>query len=148
MTNLGDPGAPSNGHLVPKREEIKRFLTLVTRDWETLEVPVELELRLLKERQCQHRRFGVDDIDAATDWVAEQNELGWNAHYVVNPVEASHVGAARADAIVASRYVFIDTDTPEALTKIEASALAPSIEVTTGTVPTSGCTGISRSPTA
>ena len=86
MINLGDPGAPSNGHLVPQRDVIKRFLTLVTRDWETLEVPVELEIRLLKERQCQHRRFGVDDIDAATEWAAKQNEFGWNAHFVVNPV--------------------------------------------------------------
>jgi Protein of unknown function (DUF3987)/Primase C terminal 2 (PriCT-2) len=136
MTNhLVHPGAPSNGHLVPKREEIKRFLTLVTREWEILEVPVELEIRLIKERQCQHRRFGVDDIDAATEWAAEQNEFGWNAHYVVNPIDASHVGAARANAIVASRYVFIDTDTPEALARIEVSALTPSIEMTTGTVP-------------
>ena len=148
MNNLGDPGAPSNGYLVPQREVIKRFLTLVTHGWETLEVPVELELRLLKERQCQHRRFGVDDLAVATDWVAEQNKFGWNAHYVVNPIDASHVGAARADAIVASRYVFIDTDTPEALARIEASALAPSIEVTTGTVPHGGCTNTSRSPTA
>ena len=84
----------------------------------------------------------------ATEWAAEQNEFGWNAHYVVNPVDPSHVGAARADAIVGSRYVFIDADTPEALARIEASALAPSIEVTTGTVPTGGCTSTSRSPRA
>jgi hypothetical protein len=127
--------AEADVRLTPQREVIKRFLAHMIRGWETLDVPVVLELRLLKNRQCQYRRFGLANIDAAAEWAAGQNEVGWNAHYVVNPIDMSHVGAARAAAIVGSRYVFIDVDAPEALAITEASALTSSVEVVTGTVP-------------
>src|SRR5262249_38816288 len=54
---------------------------------------------------------------------------------IVNPVNKSHVGAARAAAIVGSQFVFIDADTAEASASVEASALTPSVEVVTGTIP-------------
>src|SRR5262245_16205140 len=97
----------------PEREVIKRFLAHMTRGWETLEVPVEFEMRLLRDGRCQHRRFGLTGIGAAAEWAAQQNENGWNAHYIVNPIDKSHVGAARAAAIVGSQYIFIDADTPQ-----------------------------------
>src|SRR5258708_31133751 len=105
--------AEAEVRLVPQREVIKRFLAHMTRGWGALNVAVELELRLLKDGRCQPRRFDLADLDVASAWVAVQNEAGWNAHYIVNPIDMSHVGAARAAAVVGSRYVFIDVDAPE-----------------------------------
>src|SRR5215475_15105024 len=115
--------AAAKVHLVPQREVIKSFLALMTRGWETFESPVGLELRLLNESKCLYRRFGLSDLDGAAEWAAEMNQAGWNAHYIVNPVDKSHVGAARAAAIVGSQFVFIDADTAEASANVEASAL-------------------------
>ena len=88
--------AAAKVHLVPRRGVIKSFLALMTRGWETLEVPVEFELRLLNDGKCLHQRFGLAELDGAAEWAAEMNQAGWNAHYIVNPIDKSHVGAARA----------------------------------------------------
>jgi len=127
--------AAAKVHLVPQREVIKSFLALMTRGWENLDTPVELELRLLRDSQCDYRRFELAAIDAAAEWAMEQNEVGWTAHYIVNPIDKAQVGAARAAAIVGSQYIFIDADTPGALARIEMLALTPFVKVVAGIVP-------------
>ena len=90
---------------------------------------------------CQHRRFGSTTSTLPPNGRRSRTRPAGTPRRL-NPI-MRRTSVQAADWASRSRYVFIDDDTPEALGGSRRRALTRSIEVTTGTVPTGGCTSSS-----
>jgi len=126
--------------LQANKQEIKRFLDVITEEWNDLDGDPKIEVRFIsKGKKPSVARFALDWIDEAVDHIVTMNGHGLNAYMCINPVSDAHIPAgegAKDTDIMAAFFCFADADDAEGMKNILSFAGPKfTMSVKTGTVP-------------
>jgi len=129
----------ANENLSPNRLIIEQFIRAVTQNWLNVgEDEHHFEVRCLGEHRTPNSGFfAPSQIDDATAFIVELNNLKMNAYMTINPINTNHHGNAKDDDVACAHLSFADADDLAGLSGIKTMTgeHAPDFIVTTGSVP-------------
>ena len=129
----------ANENLSPDRLIIEQFIRAVTQNWLNVgEDEHHFEVRCLGEHRTPNSGFfAPSQIDDATAFIVELNNLKMNAYMTINPINTNHHGNAKDDDVACAHLSFADADDLAGLSGIKTMTgeHAPDFIVTTGSVP-------------
>ena len=119
--------------LEPNQKTIVRFLSELTRGWDSSET---LEIRCIREHYKPHSsRFALHAFDEAVEHIIAMNRTH-NMYVCVNPVPDKTIGSAKDNDIERSFFAFVDGDEFGAAERARSCDWFDiAMEVVTGTKP-------------
>ena len=129
--------------LCADEENISQFIKAITCDWLSISEEIGLfEIRCLGENKTpKSKRFFVEEIETAVDFVMRMNAKGFNIYMTINPIKMDAkivLGKAATDEdIQRAHYSFADADDKKGVIGLNnlRNIVKPTFTVTTGMIP-------------